>query len=66
MKQTIPTGSKFCATCKRWGGSRRPDTFLIYVEVDSNEKGTCYQGGYNQLPMMPMGSCSKWEQQYKK
>jgi hypothetical protein len=51
----------------RWGGERRPnDPFLNNVETDTNGKGKCYQGVFNQCDMPAQAHCDKWEQQYKK
>ena len=67
MNQQLPSNWKICATCARWGGSRRPaDPFLNYVEFESNQKGMCYGGTFNRAEMSPMTTCPKWEQQYKK
>lgn len=65
-KIVTPSNWKQCCTCARWGGERRPyDTFSSSVEYDSNSKGKCYQGGYNQQQTQGTGSCDKWVQQYK-
>lgn len=67
MNQQLPSNWKICATCARWGGSRRPaDPFRNYVEFESNQRGMCYGGTFNLSEMSPMTTCPKWEQQYKK
>lgn len=66
-KQTIPSNWKNCASCARWGGTRRPaDPFQCNVEFDNSQKGKCYGKGYNQVDMQPMASCNSWEPQYRK
>lgn len=64
MKTSSPVYLKMCATCKHWGGERRPNApSLTIVEYDSYGQGTCYQ---TNLPTPCNQGCSKWEQQFKK
>ena len=64
---SCPPDWKRCATCVKWGGSRRPaDYFINRVEYDMNARGKCYGGGWNMHDMSAEQSCNQWEPQYKK
>lgn len=64
MKSTLPVYYKSCATCRNWGGCRRPNTpSNTIVEYESDDKGICY---ITNLPTIPIQNCSKWEQQFKR
>ena len=68
MSYSLPADWKYCLTCRKWGGNRRPtDPFCNCVECfSSNDKGKCYGGGFNQSDVQANFTCNKWEPQYKK
>lgn len=67
MNSKFPSDYRICATCARWGGSRRPaDPFRYFVEFEPEQRGTCFGGDFNLAQTAPMTTCPKWEQQYKK
>lgn len=62
-----PSDWKYCATCSKWGGARRPaDSFLTRVEYDIDSRGKCYGGGWNMCDRRAIDTCQQWEPQYKK
>jgi hypothetical protein len=64
MSTSKRPSQKICITCEYWGGARNASTFRDSVEYGSDlDKGVCVGGGggYNRLPVRPMGTCSKWE-----
>lgn len=65
-QQKIPTNWKNCATCSRWCGKKVPDVFCQFVEFDTNERARCVCGGFMNAQMPGLGTCPKWEQQYRK
>jgi len=66
-RKKLPSGSKCCATCLKWGGERKPsDQSMTYVEFEDDSKGKCNGGAYNKIDKLSTAHCSKWERQYKK
>lgn len=66
MKNSIPKNWKYCATCRNWCGERRPaDPWANNVEYEANSTGKCQGGGWNQADRQAMGTCNKWEPQYR-
>ena len=64
MKNILPSNYRCCATCRNWGGCRRPNPPLnTVVEYEMNDNGVCY---ITNLPTVPNLNCSKWEQQFKR
>lgn len=62
----LPSDWKACGTCAYWTGTQRPaDAFCNYTEFQK-EKAKCMGGGFNNCPMSPNASCSKWMPRFKK
>ena len=63
-------GWKCCLTCSYWGGNRKPDVFMGYVECnDGGDKGYCCcgnGGAYDKQLVPARNECSRWTQQFKK
>lgn len=53
---------KLCGTCARWTGPRDPGRIspAMFVQVPENAKGKCMGGGFNQLQMLALQSCSQY------
>lgn len=55
---------KVCGTCDRWSGPRDPGRIIpsafVWVEA-STDKGMCFGGGFANMKMAAMASCSKHE-----
>ena len=56
----LPKNFKQCATCALWAGKRTPE-FGGYSKFDTNEKGKCCGGAFNNLSMSAQATCNKWE-----
>lgn len=66
MKVCKSSDWKCCATCRHWGGNRKPDGFYKFVEYDTSDKGQCFNGAFSLGTTNSDGMCWKWEQQYKR
>ena len=56
----LPVSFHVCATCVLWGGSRSTDPFGQLASFDGDSTGVCHGGGFNQLKMNPLATCSSW------
>lgn len=65
-KQRIPVDWKNCATCTHWCGEKNPDMFCQYVEFDDSERARCACGGFFNAQVQGMGSCPKWNPQFRR
>ena len=64
MAHKYPGSWKNCATCSYWTGIRQPDTFGMWVTVESHSaKGKCWclNGPYPRMDKNANMSCSKYD-----
>lgn len=66
FKQKIPSNWRNCATCTHWCGKKNPDMFCTFVEFDTSEQARCACGGFNNAKMPGLGTCPKWNPQFRK
>jgi len=54
--------NKNCVTCARWTGPRDTGRFIhpVFVNYDTHTKGKCLGGGYANMQMAPISTCSQW------
>lgn len=63
MSTTLSNLNKQCATCDLWGGSRKANLPFpsVFITVESNEKGLCMGGGFNNMQMVAVATCGSWK-----
>lgn len=63
MPTTLSNQNKMCASCDLWGGARKANLPYpaVFITVEPNEKGICMGGGFNNMDMNAIATCSSWK-----
>ena len=59
---TASNQNHICVTCDLWGGERqaKPPYQAVFVAFESNARGKCLGGGFQNVDVSARTTCSKW------